>query len=51
MANVIPEMSAFATNITLRHVHTSSNRIRRVTDNIDMITEFPLICKQNIFFF
>lgn len=39
MAYVVTEMSAFATNIAFCHDCTSSNYIRRLTDNISMITE------------
>lgn len=40
MAYVVTEMSAFATNIAFCHDCTSSNYIRRLTDNISMIAEF-----------
>ena len=40
MAYVVTEMSAFATNIAFCDDCTSSNYIRRLTDNISMIAEF-----------
>lgn len=43
MAYVVTEMSAFATNIAFCHDCTSSNYIRRLTDNISMIIRIKYI--------
>ena len=48
MAYVVTEMSAFATNIAFCHDCTSSNYIRRLTDNISMITELNTFGKYKI---